>query len=332
MKKRSSYFKYIKPHILFFIFGPIFMITEVVGEVYMPKLMSMIIDNGIVIGNTPYIIKCGILMIGVAITMMLGGVLGNFFAVKASIGFSADLRNDLFKKVQTFSFKNIDSFSTASLVTRLTNDVTQIQQLIRMSLVMLLRAPGMLIGALIMAISINARLAIVIGVVIPVLAFSIIAIMLKAFPRFNIMQKKLDKLNSDIQENITNVRVVKNFVRTDYEKNKFSESNTDLRDSTLRAMRLVIMNGPLMTLMMNITTIAVVWIGGNFVIKGSLEIGSLTAFTTYIVQILMSLMMVSMIILHSSRALASSKRIKEVLLTQPDINDDNAKFKDKKVL
>ncbi len=331
MKKKSSYFKYIKPHILFFIFGPIFMITEVVGEVYMPKLMSMIIDNGIVIGNTPYIIKCGILMIGVAITMMLGGVLGNFFAVKASIGFSADLRNDLFKKVQTFSFKNIDSFSTASLVTRLTNDVTQIQHLIRMSLVMLLRAPGMLIGALIMAISINARLAIVIGVVIPVLAFSIIAIMLKAFPRFNIMQKKLDKLNSDIQENITNVRVVKNFVRTDYEKNKFSESNTDLRDSTLRAMRLVIMNGPLMTLMMNITTIAVVWIGGNFVIKGSLEIGSLTAFTTYIVQILMSLMMVSMIILHSSRALASSKRIKEVLLTQPDINDDNAKFKDKKV-
>lgn len=328
---KNSYFKYIKPHILFFIFGPLFMITEVVGEVLMPKLISLIIDSGIAAGDTAYIIKIGLSMVGVALLMMCGGVLGNFFAVRASVGFSSDLRNDLFRKVQTFSFKNIDSFSTGSLITRLTNDITQMQNVIRMSLVMLLRAPGMLIGALIMAVSINARLAVVIAVIIPVLAACIVIILVKAFPRFNIMQKKLDKVNCDIQENLTNVRVVKSFVRTDFEKDKFSKSNRDLRDNTLRAMHLVIKNGPIMTLMMNITTIAVVWFGGNFVISGSMEIGELTAFTTYIVQILTSLMSVSMIILQASRALASSRRIKEVLGAVPDISDDNAACKDKEV-
>ncbi len=328
---KNSFFKYIKPHLWFFIFGPLFMITEVVGEVLMPKLISLIIDGGIATGDTAYIIRVGLSMVGVALMMMCGGVLGNFFAVKASVGFASDLRNDIFKRVQTFSFKNIDSFSTASLITRLTNDITQMQNVIRMSLVMLLRAPGMLIGALIMAITINARLAVVIAVVIPILATCIITIMVKAFPRFNIMQKKLDKLNRDIQENLTNVRVVKSFVRTDYEKEKFSSSNQDLRDNTLRAMRLVIKNGPIMTLMMNVTTIAVVWFGGNFVMKGSMEIGELTAFTTYIVQILMSLMMVSMIILSASRALASARRIKEVLKQEPDISDAHAACKDKEV-
>ena len=307
------------------------MITEVVGEVLMPKLISLIIDGGIDAGNVNYIIKVGLSMVGVALMMMAGGVLGNYFAVRASIGFSSDLRGDLFRKVQTFSFKNIDRFSTASLVTRLTNDITQMQNVIRMSLVMLLRAPGMLIGALIMAISINARLAAVIAIIIPILSACIITIMVKAFPRFNLMQKKLDKLNRDIQENLTNVRVVKSFVRTEHEKEKFNTSNRDLRDNTLRAMYLVIKNGPVMTLMMNITTIAVVWYGGNFVVAGSMNIGELTAFTTYIVQILMSLMMVSMIILQASRALASSRRIKEVLNEIPDIDDSNAACKEKTV-
>ncbi len=307
------------------------MITEVVGEVLMPKLISVIIDSGVSKGDVSSVSATGIMMIVVALMMMLGGVLGNYFAVRASVGFATGLRSDLFKKVQKFSFKNIDDFSTGSLVTRLTNDITQMQNVIRMSLVMLLRAPGMLIGALIMAISINKRLAMIIAIVIPILATAIITIMVKAFPRFNIMQKKLDKVNSDIQENLTNVRVVKSFVRTDYENDRFSKSNRDLRDSTLKAMYLVIKNGPVMTLMMNITTLAVVWTGGNFIIKGSMAVGELTAFTTYIVQILMSLMMVSMIILSASRALASSKRIKEVLNAESDIIDDFAKEPNKKI-
>ena len=328
---KASYFKYIKPHIWFFILGPLSMILEVVGEIFMPRLMSLIVDSGIATGDKAYIIKTGLSMIGVALMMMTGGIFGNYCAVRASIGFSSGLRQDLFNKVQTFSFKNIDSFSTASLITRLTNDTTQLQHVIRMGLVMLLRSPGLLVGALIMAISINARLAIVIGVVIPILAFCIIMIMTRAFPRFNVMQKKLDAINRSIQENITNVRVVKSFVREDFEKEKFAVSNTDLRDSTLRAMRTVIKNGPVMTLMMNITTIAVLWFGGNFVMKGLLEIGELAAFTTYIVQILMSLMMVSMIILQASRALASSRRIKEVLLMVTDVSDEDATFKDKEI-
>lgn len=331
----KQYFKYIRPHILFFVFGPIFMITEVLGEVFMPRLLSLIMDNGIGanggVGDMNYIITRGVLMVLVAFTMMAGGVLGNYFAVRASVGFGADLRADVFKKVQKFSFKNIDEFSTASLITRLTNDITQMQNVIRMCLVMLLRAPGMLIGALIMAITINARLAVVIAVIIPILACAILLIMRAAFPRFNEMQKKIDKVNSDIRENLTNVRVVKSFVRSDYEQQKFGESNTGLRDSTLKAMYTVIKNGPVMTLMMNVATVAVVWFGGNFVIAGDMKVGELTAFTTYITQILMSLMMVSMILLQASRALASSRRIKEVLNTHIDLTDDNAACPDKTV-
>ncbi len=327
----KHFLKYIKPHILFFIFGPFFMITEVLGEVFMPRLLALIIDNGIVQKDTAYIISTGVMMIAVALMMLCGGVLGNYFAVRASIGFGTDLRKALFSKVQKFSFKNIDDFSTGSLITRLTNDITQMQNVIRMSLVMLLRAPGMLIGALIMAILINARLAVVIAVVIPILAFAIILIMTKAFPMFGIMQKKLDRLNSNIQENLTNVRVVKSFVRSDFETEKFTSANNDLRDSTLKAMHIVIKNWPVMMLMMNITTIAVLWFGGNFVMNGSMEVGELTAFTTYIVQILMSLMMVSMIILQASRAFASAKRIIEVFEAEIDLDDANSKHKNLEV-
>lgn len=319
----KTFFKYIKPHIWFFILGPIFMICEVVGEVIMPKLVSLIIDNGIGLNDMTYVIKTGVMMILVALMMMAGGVVGNLFAVKASGNFAYELRGDLFKKIQKFSFKNIDEFSTGSLITRLTNDITQIQNVIRMSLVMLLRAPGMLIGALIMAISINKKLALIIALVIPVLAFSVITIMIKAFGRFSLMQKKIDNLNQTVGENLTNVRVVKSFVREEYEEEKFENANGELYDNTLKAMHTVIKNGPIMTLLMNVTTILVVWFGGNFVVSGFMGIGSLTAFTTYIVQILMSLMMVSMIILNASRALASLRRIKEVLNAKVDITDDN---------
>ncbi len=322
------YFKYIKPHIIFFILGPIMMLTEVAGDVIMPRLMSYIINEGVKeLRSMTYIIEMGVRMVGLALVMLTGGVLGNFFAAKASIGFAADLRLDVFSKVQTFSFKNIDSFSTGSLVTRLTNDITQMQNVLRMALVMLLRSPGMLIGAFIMAIRINARLALIIAIVTPILALGIYIIMSKALPRFNIMQKKLDSLNTGIQENLTNIRVVKSFVRLDYEEEKFAQANEDLRDNSIRAMRIMICTMPLMTLIMNITTLSVVWFGGGFVIKGGMLVGDLIAFTTYITQILMSLMMLSMIILQGSRALASSRRIAEVLDTKSDIDDADAKEK-----
>lgn len=326
------YKKYVTPYLSAFILGPIFMIVEVIGEVLLPKMMSLIINEGIKGGaGSGYIITHGIIMVLLALCMMGGGVLGAYFAVKASVNFAGDLRKDIFAKVQQFSFANIEKFSTGSLVTRLTNDITNLQNVISMALRMLLRAPGMLIGGLIMAIMMNARLAIILGVVIPILIVSLVIVIGKAFPRFNIMQTKIDSLNSRIQENITNTRVVKSFVRDEFEKETFNKANEDLKEKSLSAMKIVILTMPIMTLAMNITTMAVVWFGGRQIIVGDMPVGDLTAFTTYIVQILMSLMMVGMIMIQGSRALASSKRIKEVLMTEIDFNDNEAKCKDKEV-
>ena len=325
----KRYKKYIMPYISAFILGPLMMITEVVAEILLPKLMSMIINNGVANHDVAYIGKMGLLMLAVVAVMMFGGIMGAYFAAKASISFAADLRTDVFAKIQRFSFENIDDFSTGSLVTRLTNDITQIQGVVMMFLRMALRSPGMFIGALIMAFSINGKLALIILVVIPLLAIAIGTIMRKAFPKFELMQKKLDALNSGIQEALTNVRVVKSFVREDHEIKKFSKLNVDLKETGLSAMKIVIFNMPVMTLAMNITTIAVVWYGGNLIIGGSMEVGDLTAFITYITQILSSLMMLSMIFLNASRAGVSLKRINEVLDTEIDLNDDLASRKDK---
>lgn len=323
------YKKYVMPYLSAFILGPIFMIVEVIGEVLMPKLMSMIINEGIQGGaGNGYVITKGILMVLLALCMMFGGVLGAYFAVKAAVNFAASLRKDVFTKVQQFSFANIEKFSTGSLVTRLTNDITNMQNVIMMALRMMLRAPGMLIGGLIMAVLMNARLAIILGVVIPLLLVALVIVIRIAFPRFDIMQSRIDKLNSRIQENITNVRVVKSFVRDDFEKETFNEANEELMEKSLSAIKIVIFTMPIMTLAMNITTMAVVWFGGKQIIVGDMPVGDLTAFTTYIIQILMSLMMVAMIMIQGSRALASSKRIKEVLQAEIDLNDDNASQKD----
>jgi ATP-binding cassette subfamily B protein len=323
------YKKYVMPYLSAFILGPIFMIVEVIGEVLMPKLMSMIINEGIQGGaGNGYVVTKGILMVLLALCMMLGGVLGAYFAVKAAVNFAASLRKDVFTKVQKFSFANIEKFSTGSLVTRLTNDITNMQNVIMMALRMMLRAPGMLIGGLIMAVLMNARLAIILGVVIPLLLVALVIVIRIAFPRFDIMQTRIDKLNSRIQENITNVRVVKSFVRDDFEKETFNEANEELMEKSLSAIKVVIFTMPIMTLAMNITTMAVVWFGGKQIIVGDMPVGDLTAFTTYIIQILMSLMMVAMIMIQGSRALASSKRIKEVLQAEIDLNDDNAGRKD----
>lgn len=313
--------KYIRPYLFYFILGPILMLTEVVCEVVLPSLMAKIINVGVENGDTGYILRTGGLMILIAGVMLIGGVGGNFFAAKASVSFATSLRKGIFEKVQGFSFSNIDQFSTGSLITRMTNDITQMQNVIRMALVMMLRAPGMLIGGLCMAILLNKSLTAVIAVVIPFLIIALVIILKIAFPRFTMMQKKLDGLNATIQENLTNARVVKSFVRGDYERDKFATANGDLKDNSLRAMKMVIFTMPIMTLAMNITTLAVVFFGGRQIIIGDMKVGDLTAFTTYIVQILMSLMMLSMIILQSSRAVASAKRITEVLSTESDIVD-----------
>ena len=327
----KRYKKYITPYLSAFVIGPLMMLTEVAGEVMLPKFMSMIINNGVASRNVAYIGKMGALMVLTVLFMAVGGILGAYFSAKASISFTSDMRNDLFRKVQQFSFENIDDYSTGSLVTRLTNDVQQVQNVLMMGLRMALRAPGMFLGALIMAFMMNRQLAVIILIVIPLLLAAILLILKTAFPRFGEMQRRLDRLNSGIQESLTNVRVVKSFVREDHEIEKFSKLNDDLKESSLRALRIVIATMPVMMFAMNVTTLAVVWYGGNIIIAGKMPVGDLTAFTTYIVQILMSLMMLSMVFLQSSRASASMKRINEIFDTEIGLNDDHAKNKDKKV-
>ncbi|MEE0129951.1 MAG: ABC transporter ATP-binding protein [Clostridium sp.] len=331
MKQWKRYKSYILPYKSAFILGPLMMVTEVLGEILLPKFMSMIINHGVAQKDGGYILKMGLVMAITSFLMAAGGILGAYFAAKASISFTSDLRRDLFARVQQFSFKNIDTFSTGSLVTRLTNDIQQVQNLIMMGLRMMLRAPGMFLGALVMAFWMNAELAAVILVVIPLLTAAIIWILRTAYPRFTAMQKALDTLNSGIQEVLTNVRVVKSFVREDYEEKRFADTNRELKEAGLRALKIVIATMPVMMFAMNVTTLAVVWFGGNLIIGGRMAVGDLTAFTTYIVQILMSLMMLSMVFLQSSRAMASIRRIDEVLDEPIDLSDENASQKDRKV-
>ncbi len=324
----KRYAKYARPYLGAFIIGPCMMIAEVMGDIMLPRLMALIINQGVARHDTGYILKIGLCMVLVACGMAISGIGGSYFSAKASICFTSDLRQDLFGKVQEFSFKNIDDYSTGSLVTRLTNDIQQIQQVMVMGLKMMLRAPGMFLGALVMAFVMNRQLALIILVVIPLLAAAIAAILLTAYPRFGIMQEKLDKMNSGIQEALTNVRVIKSFVREDFEKERFRKANEDLQESSLRALKIVIRTMPVMMLAMNVTTVAVVWYGGNLIIGGSMQVGDLTAFTTYIVQILMSLMMLSMIFLMGARAMASVKRVDEVLRQEIDLTDREAARKD----
>ena len=268
-------------------------------------------------------------MILTALLMMAGGVGGAYFGTRASVGFSADLRLDLYKKVQSYSFANIDRFSSGSLVTRLTNDVTQLQNFINMLLRMCLRAPGMMIGALIMAVALRPDLSLVFCVSIPALFIAILFIVRRGFPRFKVVQERIDTLNSTVEESVTNVRVVKSFVREDHEEEKFRGANGALRRAGMAAYKIMIGIQPVMTICMNLTTVAVLWIGGRIVMReagtvGGMQVGDLSSFVTYVTQILSSLMMVTMMFMMSSRAMASARRISEVLDELPDISDEGA--------
>ena len=324
----KRWLRYARPYALYFVVGPLCMIVEVIGEIVLPKLYANIVNVGIETGNVRYIVVTCLLMILTALLMMTGGVGGAYFASKASVNVAADVRRDVYAKIQKFSFANIDRFSTGSLITRLTNDVTQVMNMINMLMRMCLRAPGMLIGALIAAISMSPSLATVLAVTVPLIVVVQFIVIRIGFPRFTRMQDKVDGLNNKIQEDLTNERVIKSFVREDYENRRFSAANADLKSTTLKALRVVIFMMPLMMLLMNLTSLAVVWFGGKMVIGGRMQVGDLTAFITYITQILMSLMMLTMIFMNSSRALASARRISEVLDEKIDLNDNQAKHKE----
>jgi ATP-binding cassette subfamily B protein len=325
----KKYWKYIKPYIHYYFLGPLFMMVEIVGDVLMPYMLAQIINNGVADKDIAYIIKMGICMVFVGVMMAVGGVLGAWFAANAAMNFGADLRMDLFEKIQQFSFQNIDSFSTGSLVTRLTNDITQIQNMIMQTLRTCLRSPGILLGAIIMAFVISPRLAVIFLVVVPFLAVVIGIIMKKAFPRFRALQEKLDTLNSCIQEGLVGIRLIKSFVRGDFEEKRFDVNNKELKQANVKAMKTMLLYTPIMTLVFNITTVIVVWMGGNMIVAGTMQVGDLTAFTNYIVQIMSSMTMLSIVFLNWARAIASFKRVGEILDAKIDLTDENAAHKDK---
>ena len=321
MKRLMAYIgKYKK----YAIATPFVMIGEVLMELLIPLVMAAMIDKGISSGDVQYTVKMGLLMILMAIVSLCFGSLGSRFGAVASMGFAKNVRRALFEKVQSFSFSNVDKFSTASLVTRLTTDVNNVQNAFNMMIRMVFRAPIMMIGALIMAIKLNAKLAMVFLVAIPILCVGLYLIMTKAHPRFKAMLEKYDALNSDVQENLIAIRVVKAFVREKYESDKFDNSAEAVRATQYRAEKLVQLNQPLMQICMYGCTVAALWFGGNMVIGGTFQIGALSSFIGYISQTLMSLMMVSMILMMTIISRASITRINEVLDEVPDISDKDA--------
>ncbi len=328
----KRWMKYVKPYLSSFILGPVGMIVEVIGEMFMPFLLAQIINSGelgeLTVGKS---IAISAILTGIVIFMMSGGVIGAYFGAKASVNFAADLRLDVYSKVQKYSFANIDKFSAGSLVTRMTNDVTQLQNFVNMLLRMALRSPGMLIGGIIMSIILKPSLSIVLAVTMPLMIISILILIKISFPRFGIMQSKIDKVNSTVRENVTNVRVVKSFVREDYEIDKFEADNADLKNSGMRAIKVMIFMGPIMNIFMYASVMAIIWFGKDIVVSGGMQVGDLSAFITYATQILSSLMMVTMLLMNSSRALASAKRISEVLDEKLDLSDESAAYPEKMI-
>ena len=304
------------------ILSPLLIVVEVICELLLPLLMERIIDVGINGGGgMPYIAKAGAAMLALSFLSMYAGVMASKHAAYASQGFGRNLRTGLFHQVQQFSFAGIDRFSTASLITRITNDVSMLQNTVAMSLRILVRAPMQLLTALVVCLFMNASLTLILAVAIPVLVFSAVSIMKKVRPLFHTFQEKIDGLNAAVQENLVAIRVVKAFVRADHEEEKFDKANTELRRAGLNAVMRVIMMSPMMMIILNAAMLAVFWFGGRQVIAGTMLTGELYSFYLYLSQVLFSTLMVAFCLLQLTRASACAQRILEVLEAEPDIRD-----------
>lgn len=303
------------------ILAPVTIVGEVIMEVTIPMVMSKIIDNGIKAGKISYVAGMGLLMVAMALLSLCFGALAGRFSAVAAMGFAKNLRNALFHKVQDFSFSNVDKFSTASLTTRLTTDVTNVQNAFMMFIRTAFRAPIMLISATVMAICIKPNLAVVFLFAIPVLGTALFFIVTNAHPRFEKMLKQYDGMNARVQENLTGIRVVKAFVREEHEKKLFTENTDKVRRAQVFAEKLVILNMPIMQIVVYACIVAILWFGGNMAVDGNLQTGQLSSFIMYVGQILMSLMMLSMLFIMFVISRASMQRIYEVLSEEPSIAD-----------
>lgn len=301
--------------------APVMMFIEVAMDLIQPKLMADIIDIGVASGNTAYIFSTGGKMISVALIGLIGGAGCSVFAAIAAMNMGEKLRQGVFDKIQMFSFLELDKFKTSSLITRLTNDVTQVQNMMLMALRIMVRAPLICIGGLVMAVALSPKLSLVFLVAVPMILIAVILILKKSFPVFSSVQEKIDKINLVMRESILGVRVIKAFTLEDAQGKRFDEANYDLMDKSIKAQNINMILWPVVTLAMNLSVIAVLWFGGNMANKGMIEIGKVMAFINYLLQIMNSLMMVVMLVLNFSRAKASADRINEVLNTEPSIEN-----------
>ena len=301
--------------------APLLMVFEVICELLLPLVMARIVDEAIPAGDTSQIFQLGAVMLVLAAVSMTCGVLAAKYAAYASQGFGANLRQCLFDRVQEFSFADIDRFSSASLITRMTNDVNNMTMMLSMGLRMLVRAPVMLVVALVISFRLNARLAMILVVIIPLMMLAVGGLMYTCTKLFKVLQTKIDGLNNTLQENLVAIRVVKAFVREDHEREKFKRSNNDLTQAFLSVGMRIIAIMPVMIIAMNAATVAGLYFGGRMVMGGSFDLGDLQAFLNYIFQILMSVMMVAMSLLQLSRSQACAARIQEVLDTEPSVED-----------
>ncbi len=315
---------YARPYGPWIAAGVLCSAAEAVFELLIPLVMADIVDIGIAVGDRAFILQRGALMVGMAVVSLCFGLGSAVCSSVAGQGFGAGLRQAEYEHIQEFAFSNIEAFSTASLVTRLTNDVNNMQMTLMMGMRLLVRAPVMLVAALVLSIRLSRQLSSVFLGAIPLLIVVISLILTRANPLFRALQEKTDALNLVVQENLTGIRVVKSFVREEHEQEKFAGRNRDLRDTSKRAFGLVVVNMPVMMLIVYGTIIAVMWFGGKMVHAGTLPVGDLTVFFTYITQILISLMMVSMIFMMLTRSLACARRIAEVLDAVPAIGNDRA--------
>lgn len=315
----KTIFSYVGQYKKQAILSPVSIIGEVAMEVLIPAVMALIIDNGIKKGNIGYVAGMGLLMVGMSIVSLFFGALAGRLSAVAAMGFAKNLRSALFHKVQDFSFANVDKFSTASLTTRLTTDVTNIQNAFMMFIRTAFRAPIMLICALIAALKMNSRLSVVFLCAVPVLALFMAMIMTKAHPRFQAMLAHYDSMNASVQENLVGIRTVKAFVREEHEKKKFLDNTDKVRRAQVNAEKLVIMTMPFMQMIMYTSIIAILWFGGRMAVGGDMETGELSSFISYVGQILMSLMMLSFMFIMFVISRASLQRIYEVLIEEVDI-------------
>jgi ATP-binding cassette subfamily B multidrug efflux pump len=313
--------RYLKPYWLYVLLAPLFMVLEVYMDLLQPNYMADIVDIGIANGDMGYVINKLLIMLGIAFIGMLGGIGCCYASSVAAIGFGTDIRSALFRKIQTFSFANLDRFQTSSLITRLTNDITQLQNVVTMSLAMMIRAPLLGIGSIIMILRISPSLASILLVATPLTIVAALFVIKKGFPLFRKVQSKIDKVNNVMRENLAGVRLIKAFVRKDFEEERFREANEDLQNTAIKAGRIMAIGMPILMLITNLAVVAVLWFGGVKVQSGTLEIGSLIAFINYLARIMMSLIMVAFSFMAISRGKVSADRVKEVLMEEPDLMD-----------